>query len=58
MKLRESTKLHRKSGIWGTRHLLEGESEGVGFDRRKRRQGSLPALGPYQTRQRSAFAIG
>jgi len=25
MKFREPTKLRRKSGIWGTRHLLEGE---------------------------------
>src|ERR1700678_3464873 len=28
MKFREPTKLHRKSGIWGTRHLLEGKRVG------------------------------
>jgi hypothetical protein len=29
MKFREPTKLHRKSGIWGTRLLLEGEKRVV-----------------------------
>jgi hypothetical protein len=27
MKFRESTKLHRKSGVWGTRRLLQGWSQ-------------------------------
>jgi hypothetical protein len=27
MKFREPTKPHRKSGVWGTRLLLEGEGE-------------------------------
>jgi hypothetical protein len=26
MKFREPTKLHRKSGIWGTRRLVRGQS--------------------------------